>query len=277
MAKRQANGSSGTGFSFAVAEVKEVLPEKGIALVMDLNTGNMQDVGLNKRGETAWPQVGDRWLIDRSMGHWALQTKITASAPPEFTGFFNTMDPDTLRLALLLKNLGLLTDATTTGPVPNKVLAGSKNNMSASLISLVTLLDNLGIIDDQTTAQTLPVGVWQVVGSTPGAATYENSWTWYQDPVSGSYQAPRYMLGSDGFVTIEGLARNVTTSISGSSTIFTLPTGFRPAKTEVVSGLRDLNTVTQVETLPSGAVRVSNVSPAGTIAWVTVAMRFSLA
>jgi hypothetical protein len=274
MAKRQANGSSGTGFSFAVAEVKEILPDRGIALVMDLNTGNIQDVGLNKRGETAWPQVGDRWLIDRSMGHWALQAKITGPEPPEFTGFFNTMDPDVLRLATVLKSLGLIKDAMTSGPVPDLEYTGSKNLMSPALIQLVELLDSLGVIDDQSTAQTLPVGVWQIVGTTPGAATYTSPWAFYQDPVSGSYQAPRYMIEADGFVAIEGLAK-ATTTVSGSPAIFTLPPGFRPVKNQLTITMSDATNFRQLEVLSTGVVRLAGIPAATTINWASLNMRFS--
>lgn len=265
MAKRVATGSSGTGFAFAVVTVKEVHSDRDLCIVEDLNTSNQQDLAISKRGETAWPQVGDMWLIDRSAGHWMLQCKITAAEAPEMTGNYSTMDPDVFRLMSILKGLGLVTDATTAGTVP--VVTGSKNNISAAVQSILGILDARGILDDQTTAETLPVGVWQTV------SVFTSPWVVYNDPVSGTYQNPRYILGRDGFVDMEGLAKT-TASVTGTSNIFTLPTGFRPPKTVVFSSLNNGPSTQQLEVLGSGVVRLTGL-PAGTVTYASLVSRFA--
>lgn len=235
MAKRQGSGSSGTGFSFVLVEVREVHPDKNICLARDVdNNASYYELGLNKRGETAWPQVGDRWIIDRSMGHWALSAKVTDTQAPEFTGNFAAMDADLLRLVTILKGLGLVKDATTAG--------------------------------------TLPVGVWQVVGDT-GKPAFTSPWVVYNDPVSGLYQNPRYILGRDGFVDMEGLAKT-TSSVTGTSNIFTLPPGFRPPKHVVFSSLNNGPSTQQLEVLGTGVVRLTGL-PAGTVTYASLVARFA--
>lgn len=267
MAKRQGNGSSGTGFGFVLAEIKELLPEKNICVARDLQTGDEYQVGLNKRGETAWPQVGDQWVLDRSMGHWLLQCKVTEESAPAFTGFFNTMDADVLRLAMVLKGLGLIRDATTLGPTPptppSNVYSGSQNTMRAEFIALLALLDTLGVIDDQTTAQTLPIGVWQIPTLNSPFAEY-----------SSTYQTPRYLVDTNGFVTMSGLFKT-TSAITGTNTMFTLPSGFRPPRAEVFPTLGDGNVCRQIEVQNSGNVRLANITGSVTIGFNSLTFRFA--
>lgn len=122
LAQRQGTGSSGIGFAFTLVDVKELHPDQNVCLVSDVQTGAFTQVGLDKRDSTAWPQVGDRWIIDRSLGHWALRCKVTATSAPVFTG--------------------------------------SRSTVPAPLASLLGVLEGLGLIDDQTTSPTVPVGVW---------------------------------------------------------------------------------------------------------------------
>jgi hypothetical protein len=138
LAKQQGTGSSGVGFAFALVDVKEVHPDTNICLVSDVQSGAFTQVGLDKRGTDSWPQVGDRWLIDRSTGVWMLQCKITATSPPAVTG--------------------------------------SRNAVPPALQQVLGVLDGLGLIDDQTTAQTVPVGVWQAVAYTSPWADFSSSY-----------------------------------------------------------------------------------------------------
>lgn len=117
LAKRVGTGSSGIGFAFVLVKIKELNPEKNICMAMDLQTGDHYELGLNKRGETAWPQVGDLWVIDRSMGHWMLRLKVTDREPPVLTGDRSVMDPDLHRLMSILQSLGLIQDGTTASSV----------------------------------------------------------------------------------------------------------------------------------------------------------------
>jgi hypothetical protein len=222
MAKRQGIGSSGTGFSFVLATIKELLPDKNICLAKDLQTGDQYQVGLNKRGETAWPQVGDTWVLDRSLGHWILQTKVTANEPPEFTGYYNTMDEDLLRLVLILKGLGLVKDGTTAGPVPViPAVTGSKNTIRPEIQQILSILDTQGILDDQTTAATGALDAWV-------SPSLQGGWTGY---TSGGDATVKYKRNYDNTVTVEGRATPPAGYVQGDL-IFTLDSGYRPLVTK---------------------------------------------
>ncbi len=221
LAKRQGAGTSGTGFYFAVVDIKEVHHDKDLCLAQDLNTSDQYDLSMSKRGETAWPKVGDRWVIDRSMGHWMLQCKITPSKAPEMTGSYSTMDPDLFRLVSLLDGLGLVTDATTAGTLP--AVTGSKNVITPTVQSILSILDARGILDDQTTAETVPIGVWQPV-------TLLNSFTGY---MSGPDDVTvRYMRNRDNTITVEGRATPPVAAPANGVLMFTMATGFRPSITK---------------------------------------------
>lgn len=230
MAKRQGIGSSGTGFSFVLAKIKEIHPDKNICLAEDLQTTDQYQVGLNKRGETVWPQVGDTWILDRSLGHWALQTKVTDTEAPVFTGYYNTMDADLLRLVLILKGLGLVQDGTTTGPVPPTV-TGSRNNMSPITAQIIDILAAKDIITDGTTAATGAVGVWQ----TP---TLQNSWVaGSKFDVSETFNPPiRYRLTGDNHLEFSGWLNSGTST--NFTVLFSLASGYIPLWDHVISGYR---------------------------------------
>lgn len=122
MAQRQGSGSSGVGFAFALVVIKELLPDMNICLAEDKQSASQYQLGLDKRDSIAWPQTGESWIIDRSLGHWALRCKVTGTRAPAFTG--------------------------------------TRNSISPPFVALLGMLEGLGLIDDQTTAQTVPVGVW---------------------------------------------------------------------------------------------------------------------
>jgi len=189
---------------------------------MDLQTGDYYQVGLNKRGETAWPQVGDRWVLDRSLGHWALQAKVTDVSAPVFTGNASTMDPDLLRLALLMKGLGLIQDGTTEGAVP--VVTGSRDVIRPEVRQILSILADRGVLEDQTTAPTVALDTW----ITP---TLLGGWTGY---TSGGDATVRYKRNYDNTVTVEGRATPPGSYTEGT-TIFTLDDGYRPPVTKYQS------------------------------------------
>lgn len=109
---RVATGSAGVGFAFRLVAVDEVLPSLNICNAHDVKTGEIVQVGLNKRGRDAWPQVGDQWVLNRSQaGHWMLAIKITDTQPPVATANLDT-EPDLGALVTTLGALGLVTDQT---------------------------------------------------------------------------------------------------------------------------------------------------------------------
>lgn len=134
LAKTLGQGSSGIGFAFALVDIKDIHPDRNICLVSDLQTGAFTEVGLDKRDSISWPQVGDRWIIDRSLGHWALRCKVTATTPP--------------------------------------VITGSRDTIPPTLVSLLGVLEGLGLIKDETTAPTVPLDVWALPALLNGFAPY---------------------------------------------------------------------------------------------------------
>lgn len=225
MAKRQGVGTSGTGFAFVLVEIMELHPDKNICLArdVDINSSTYQ-LGLNKRGETAWPQVGDKWIIDRSLGHWALSAKVTDTQAPPFTGNVSTMDPDLFRLVSVLKGLGLVQDATTHGSIP--AVTGSKNVISPAVQSILSILDARGILDDQTTAETVPIDVWQSV-------TLQNGFTGFTS--AGDDVTVRYKRNRDNTITVEGRATPPATAPANGVLMFTMASGFWPPVTKYQS------------------------------------------
>lgn len=264
MAQRQGSGSSGVGFSFVLVKIKELLPDKNICLAEDLQTGDQYQLGLNKRGETSWPRLGDTWVIDRSMGHWMLQCKVTGEEAPKFEGIFSTMDPDVLNLASVLQGLGLIQDVTTSGTIP--AVTGSRNKLSPAVQKILDILASRSILDDQTTPETVPVEVWQTV-------EFLAPWSDF----STAYQAARYRMERNGRVTIEGLCKTSTT-VSGTSDIFYLAEGYRPAKAHVFPSLGNGNVMRQLDIQPTGAVRIGNIgATAITISFTSISSQFTAA
>lgn len=218
MAKRQGSGSSGVGFAFTLVDVKDLNPDQNICLVQDVQTGDQYQVGLNKRGTDSWPQVGDRWLIDRSTGVWMLQCKITDVVPPAVTG-------------------------------------------SPAFASLLDILEGLGLLRDQTASQAVPVGAW-------APAVYTSPWADF----SSSYQGARYMLDYSGFVVIEGAVKT-TATITGTSSLFTLPPGYRPLKT-VPFGQISGTAAREMEITSAGVVQFTGM-PNALVGLTTISCRFS--
>lgn len=119
MANAVSTGSAGVGFALRTVVIQEVLPDKNSCRSADIQTNEMFELGLNKRGDSAvWPQVGEGWLIDRSMGHWALRCKLTPTAPPTVTGARVSMDQNLGALITLLAQQGMVGDLTTAATVP---------------------------------------------------------------------------------------------------------------------------------------------------------------
>lgn len=219
MAQRQGTGSSGIGFAFALVTIKEVLPDKNICLAEDKQYGTQYQLGLDKRGQIVWPQTGDIWIIDRSLGHWALRSKVTGTTAPSYTGFSNLMDSDLYELVQVLAKLGLITDDTGPGvaPAPPSV-TGSQANVTPIMAEMLSAMDSYGVITDDTTASAVPVDVWQSV-------VLQNGFTGYTS--AGDDVTVRYKLNYDNTVTVEGRATPPATTTNGL-TMFNIAAGFRP-------------------------------------------------
>lgn len=217
MAKRQGSGSSGTGFAFALVTIKEILPDKNICLAEDKQSGVQYQLGLDKRGILAWPQTGDIWIIDRSLGHWALRSKITDTEAPVYEGIAARMADSTIHLVSLLEDLGLLQDQINyDDPLP--VLTMSRNTLTPAVRTIIDVLSDQGLVDDQTTSATLPVDVWQTVALLNGFTGY----------ISGTDDVTvRYKINYDSTVTVEGRA-TPPGSVSNGVTMFNIPSGYRP-------------------------------------------------
>lgn len=110
VANRVAAGSAAIGFAFKYVQVTEVIPSLNICNTKELSTGEVFQVGLNKRGTDSWPQQGDQWILNRATaGHWMLAIKVTATSAPVVTT--NTdLNPDLGALLAVLGGIGLVQD-----------------------------------------------------------------------------------------------------------------------------------------------------------------------
>jgi hypothetical protein len=255
MGQTVANGSSGVGFAFRTVVIKEVHADKNICMASDIQTNESFQLGLNKRGTSSvWPQVGDGWLIDRSMGHWALRCKITDNAPPSFTGSWNSMDSDLFRLVGLLSGMGIIEDDTSTGTLP--VVGGSRNNMSTTTAALIDILAAKNLVDDQTTAATFPLQTWTYPSY---AASGFTQWT--------ATTVPRYMLCPDNTVLVEGRLTAPVSAPTNGVTLFNIDpllvvpnVKYFPTQTAVgVAGLLVLGTAGDVRLWDWGATTPTKV------------------
>lgn len=255
MGQTMGSGSSGVGFGFRSVEIREILTAENICLASDVQTSEDFQLGLNKRGSLVWPQVGDRWLIDRSLGHWALRCKITETSAPAVTGSRAGMDRDLLGLLGLLAGLGLVQDSTTPGATP--VVTGSRNAMSPAVGSVVTALAARGLIVDQTTAATVPIGVWQI----PTALL--NGWTVGPDPASnfGDYAPVAYQVDSRDFLVLSGVMFGGTTT--AGTNLFSLPPAYRPLHSRIVTITRlDTQTPAVIKIASNGQINLYNFGTA---------------
>lgn len=267
MAQSQGGSPSAVGFALRRVLIKEVHSDLNICLATDVQTNESFQLGLNKRGSSSvWPQAGESWVIDRSMGHWALKSKITATQAPMFNGSVANSDPGLLQLVGLLNDMGVVQQTITAGSVPTvsgsrnqmdpvvgtiitilaakglivdnttastglPVVTGSRNNMSTTTAKLVDILSARGILSDLSTAATASIGVWQ----TP---TLQNGW------VAGSkfdaaetYNPPiRYQLTGDNHLEFSGWLNSGTST--NFTVMFAVPSAYAPLWDHVLPAYR---------------------------------------
>lgn len=109
------------------------------------------------------------------------------------------------------------------------------------------------------TNKTLAPGTWHEVGEA-GEPAYQNGWVKYDD--DGTYDGAWFMKDAAGNVHIRGLVKNGT----ASTTIFTLPVGYRPLK-RLILGCASNNAFGRLDIDSNG-----NVNPgSGTSTWVSLA------
>jgi hypothetical protein len=120
-------------------------------------------------------------------------------------------------------------------------------------------------------------GNWMAVGRqtpTAGDAWVAPALTAPWANFGGGFQAARYRLYASGDVGIEGVVGTGATSVSGTSALFTLPAGYRPAETVMTAQVMNGNAVRQLTINNLGQVRFVNL-PAGAVTFITLNCRFS--
>lgn len=99
---------------------------------------------------------------------------------------------------------------------------------------------------------------------------------WINYPGGGNYQAARYRRLPDRTVVLEGLIASDGTSVSGVSTVTTLPPGYRPAATLVLPTIATGNALRQLEIVETGVVRFAGL-PSGAVGFISITCRFQAA
>lgn len=132
---------------------------------------------------------------------------------------------------------------------------------------------------DQVVISQASSGSWLALGRT--APTTGDGWQtpaliapWVNYSGGGNFQTARYRRSGQELV-IEGLITSGGTSVSGTSNVFTLPAGFRPASSFAIGGLATASTVRQLDVLDTGVVRLASIT-AGVIAYISINCRVSL-
>lgn len=206
MSQRQGTGSSGIGFAFMVGTIKDLNPDQNICLVQNTQTGDTQQVALDVRSSTNWPQTGEQWLLDRSLGVWALRAKVTDRVAPAFTGAQVLMDPNLLNLVGVLKGLGLITDSTTGVPADyswkTPTLTTGWTPFSVPTTPRYKINhDNTVSIEGRATA---PAGVTSgtTIFTLPASSIYIPSVVKYDTVLVAAGAAGELAVGTDGTVKI---------------------------------------------------------------------------
>lgn len=264
MAQSQGASPSAVGFALRKVVITEIHPETNICLANDTQTNETFQLGLNKRGSSSvWPQHGEGWIIDRSLGHWALKCKITDTQAPTFTGNSTIMNTDLLQMLRILKSMGLVQDGTTTGPAPVlPTVTGSQATIRPEIQTIITILANAGILQDLTTPATVVPDVWQEVTLTSG---------WTPDTTA---DRPRYKLNYDNTVSIEGRVAAPAGVTSGTS-IFTLATGYRPPWPKNGTTMVAVGVPANLNVGTDGKVKIYDFGSA-TVVMTNFNMRYSL-
>lgn len=133
------------------------------------------------------------------------------------------------------------------------------------------------LVGEQIKISQSSTGNWLALGRLVGtggdawiAPTLTSPWADF----GGGFQASRYRLYANGDVGIEGVVGTGATSVSGTSALFTLPTGYRPTDTVMTAQVMNGNAVRQLTINNLGQVRFVNL-PAGAITFITLNTRFS--
>jgi len=108
---------------------------------------------------------------------------------------------------------------------------------------------------------------WQ----TPSLAT-----PWINYPGGGNYQGARYRRLPDRTVVVEGLIASNGVSVSGTSTVTTLPAGYRPTATLVFPTIAVGQVLRQLEIVETGVIRFASL-PAGTVGFISISCQFQAA
>lgn len=123
------------------------------------------------------------------------------------------------------------------------------------------------------TAKRYSAGIWYDTGASPAGTwqipTLQNGWGNY----SNGYQTARYMKDNTGTVFIEGLVNSGT--INGSTPIFTLPAGYRPANILIFSTITNPNAVGRLNINQGGSGFVC--AETGSNVWFSVNCSFKAA
>lgn len=105
---------------------------------------------------------------------------------------------------------------------------------------------------------------WQV-------PAFTSPWTNY---AGANYRQPRFRrVGQE--VVMEGLAGTGGTSVSGTSTVFTLPAGYRPDDGYAFPSITSTGASRQLNIFATGVVQFTSL-PAGAVGYISLNCRFSL-
>lgn len=137
----------------------------------------------------------------------------------------------------------------------------------------------LPAVDDVVVISQASSGGWIALDRTTPLAgdnwqvpSFSSPWASYT--AGGGYQTARFRRTGNELI-IEGLVTTGATSVSGSSTVFTLPVGYRPAASFAFPQITTSSTVRQLDVLNTGVVRFANIV-AGAISYISINCRMSM-
>lgn len=206
-AAQPVNGATtALGVAYRRVRVEQVVPERGIVIVVDEQGISTQVPYRVQPGRGRMPREGDYWYVERVMGPWTLASYIATDDAD-----INSVPGDmTIEGGVLIKKGLYVGDG---AHVVGQLHSVTGVSTDGGIIAAESITANGGI--------TMPQSTYIIRGPV-AAPTFQNGWTNY----GGGFQTVRYIEYPDGTAGLIGV-------ISGNTTIgavmFNLPTQLRPA------------------------------------------------
>lgn len=248
-AAQPVNGATtALGVAYRRVRVEQVVPERGIVIVVDEKGISTQVPYRVQPGRGRMPREGDYWYVERVMGPWTLASYIATDDAD-----INSVPGDmTIEGGVLIKKGLYVGDG---AHVVGQLHSVTGISTDGGIISTGSITANDGI--------TMPEGKYIIRGPV-AAPSFQNGWGNYTG--SPGFQTVRFIEYPDGTGGLIGVAAGGTTTTG--TTMFSLPVQVRPEGHHTFICAADGGAQAQIKIESGGAVKIQ--SPDAGISWVAL-------